>query len=112
MLYRGVNKEVNPSTKLKAYLLDAREAEWTGAQKIKMKERIEEKMKKTSKVNDIIKRLLNDCKSWNGPVTSCEELMKVLNERPGRQHFILRTELSYFSNTHRTDKIQRPDLYR
>ena len=69
MLYRGGHKEVNPSIKLIASLLNAREAVWTESQKIKMKERIEEKMKKTSKVNEMIKRLLNDCKSCNGPVT-------------------------------------------
>ena len=29
-----------------------------------------------------------------------------------QQKFNLRTELAFFSHTHRTDKIQRPDLYR
>ena len=59
----------------------------------------------------IYKKKLNDCKSWNGPWTSSDELLKVLHARPDRQNFILNPELAYFSNTHRTDKIQRSELY-
>ena len=71
-------------------LLKAREAAWTVMQKKKMTERIEEKLKKASNVNNMIMKLLKDCKSWNGPVTSSEEL-KVLKSRPDQEKFILHT---------------------
>ena len=55
--------------------------------------------------------MLIDCKTWNGPVTSGEELIKAMKSRPSQEKFILRTELAYYTHTHRTDKIQRPELY-
>ena len=38
--------------------------------------------------------------------------MQILKCRPNQEKSILRTELAYFSHTHKTDKVQRPELYR
>ena len=47
-----------------------------------------------------------------GPVTLVVEILEVLKRNPDKQKFILRTELAYFTHTHKTEKIQRPDLFR
>ena len=57
-------------------------------------------------------KLLKGCKTWNGPVTSSNELINILKTRPGQQRFILRTELAYFMHTHKTEKTQRPHLFK
>ena len=55
---------------------------------------------------------MSDCKSWGGPVTSAVEILEVLKRNPDKQKFTLRTELAYFTHTHKTEKIQRHDLFR
>ena len=112
MLYKGTQGTVDVSTKLVTKLLEKREAEWNDLQKIKMVERVKEKHKKASNVNNMIKKLLADCKSWNGPATSSDELFQIIMGRPHQEKFTLRTEFAYFSHTHRADKVQRPELYR
>ena len=52
-----------------------REKKWNEVQKKKlliekMVKRIHEKLQKASKDIDYTKKLLIDCKTWNGPVTS------------------------------------------
>ena len=103
---------VDPATKLVTKLLNAREAAWAVIQKKKMTERIEEKLKKASNVNNTKMKLMKDCKSWNGPVTLSEELIKVLKSRSDQEKFILRTELTYFTHTYKTNKAPRSELYR
>ena len=66
-------------------------------------ERIREKMTKAGNLNNMIMKLLKDCKTWNGPVTSSNELINILKTHPGQQRFILRTELAYFMHTHKTE---------
>ena len=67
---------------------------------------------KAVNLNVMVMWLLSDCKSWRGPVTSAVEILEVLKRNPDKQKFILRTELAYFTDTHKTEKIQRPDLFR
>ncbi|QQP53513.1 Hypothetical protein FKW44_006018 [Caligus rogercresseyi] len=47
-----------------------------------------------------------------GPATTVEELNKILQERSDTAEKILRTELSYYRDTHKADVIQQPDLFR
>ena len=61
---------------------------------------------------NLIKKLLADCKSWNGPFTSGEEMIQVIKSRPDQEEFIVKTELAFFAHTHKTDKLQRPELFR
>ena len=66
---------MSQATKFIASILDTREATWKEMQKIKMKERIQEKMKKPFDVNKMINKLLSDCKSWIDLVISSAELL-------------------------------------
>ena len=66
-------------------------------------ERIREKLTKAGNLNNMIMKLLKDCKTWNGPVTSSNKLINILKTHPGQQRFILRTELAYFMQTHKTE---------
>ena len=103
MLYRDVQDKVDPAMKLVTKLLDEREAVWTDSQKKKVtSERIGEKLTKAGNLNMIMK-LLKDCKTWSGPVTSSNELINILKTHPGQQRFILRIELAYFMHTHKTE---------
>ena len=60
----------------------------------------------------MIKKLLADCKSWNGPFTPGKEIITVIKSWPDQEEFIVRTELAFFPHTHQTDKIQQPELFR
>ena len=60
----------------------------------------------------MFKKLLGDCKKWGGPVTSATEILEVLRKNPDQQNSILRTETAHFVHTHKTEKTQRPGLFR
>lgn len=78
---------------------------------LKMKIRIEEKLKKAKKAKDYTRRLLQDCKSWGGPSTTPEELQVILKGKDNQQK-VLKTEMLYFVNTHKSEKIVNKDLFR
>ena len=94
------------------HILSEREKKWTEEQKEKMTKRLDEKLKKASNETKLIKKLLADSKSWNGPFTSGEEMIQVIKSRPDQEEFIVKTELAFFAHTHKTDKLQRPELFR
>ena len=86
------------------------EKRWNSEQKSKLKARIELKTAKKRNATDYMKKLLNDCKVWSGPCTTAEELLEVLQKRPSQVEFIVKTEMAYYSSTHKNDKMQRPEL--
>ena len=108
MLYRKVQNTVDPAMKMITKLLDERENQWNTNQMKACEERIKLKLQKAINLNVS----QSDCKSWGGPVTSTVEIFEVLKRNPDKQKFILRTELAYFTHTHKTEKIQKPDLFR
>lgn len=67
------------------------------------------KAKQTQKYQD---RLLIKCKSWGGPCTNIDEIELIIGQKPEMQEVIVRTELSYFRQCHRSDIINRKDLYK
>ncbi|QQP53646.1 Hypothetical protein FKW44_006187, partial [Caligus rogercresseyi] len=67
---------------------------------------------KKEKSDEYTQKCLQACKSWGGPATTVEELNKILQERSDTAEKILRTELSYYRDTHKADVIQQPDLFR
>ena len=54
------------SRKISLILLDL-ETLWNAKQEVKLKERLELKLKKAEKAKDYTRKLLQDCKSWEGP---------------------------------------------
>ena len=93
-------------------LLSEREAKWNEKQQLKLKERLEVKLKKATKSKDYTKKLLQNCKSWGGPCTSIDELRLILNNKGDQEIFIVKTELAYYVHTHKAHRIARPDLFK
>ena len=78
MLYRDVQDEVDPAMKFVTKLLDERASCVDRQSKKKVtSERIIEKLMKAGNLNNMIMKLLKDCKTWNGPVTSSNELINL-----------------------------------
>lgn len=57
-------------------------------------------------------KCLQQCKAWNGPTTSVEELHAILNSNPDKRMKTVRPELSLYQDTHKADAIQQPDLFK
>ena len=112
MLYKGEQGIVEPSSKKLTKLLNKRENCWNEHQLGLAKIRIEQKLAKAVRTKNYTRSLLNECKSWSGPFTSTEEMLKAIKERPDRGDQILRTEISYLAHTQKADKLVRPELYK
>ena len=113
VLYKSKSKEikVNRISRKISLILSERETIWNEIQQIKLKERLELKLKKAQKVKEYTRKLLQDCKSWGGPCTSVDELHQVLIGKD-TQNQILKTEMAYYAHTHKADKIARKQLFR
>ncbi len=97
----NVDKQVNR-------LLHACEASSTKHQQELQKARIADKIKKRQRQLDYTKKLLNDCKSWQGPATSTRELEVILADKIEElSDRIVRAELSYYKHTHRNGVLAR-----
>ena len=90
--------------------LHQQEANWTKSQKELHKQRILDKMAKTKQIKNFQDRLLIKCKTWGGPCTNIEEMEKILSEKPDMQEVIIRTELSYYHQYHRSNIINHKDM--
>ena len=112
VLYNADVQKVNKVTRSIQELLKSKEVEWTRAQKDLQKQRVVTKMAKAAQTQIYQDRLLVKCKTWCGPSTNIEELKVILNQKPDLQESIVRTELSYYRQCHRSDIIYRKDLYR
>ena len=110
--YKSEEIIVESLTKHISEVLLKREKEWNESQKSKLHTKIQEKMKKTQKKHDYAKKLLANCKSWMGPCTSAEELLNILNQKPDKAKFIVRTEMAYYAHCHKEQKADQPDLFR
>ena len=112
ILYNADVQKINKVTRIIQELLTKQEIEWTEAQKELLKQRIFAKMAKAEQTLKYQDRLLVKCKSWSGPSTNTEELKVILSQRPDMQEVIVRTELSYYRQCHRSDILNRRELYR
>ena len=88
------------------------EDKWTASQEEKQKKKIEEKKEKAVKNKNYVTKVLAQSKTWNGPVTSKEELDRVLAIHEDIDQTIVRTELVYYKHTHKADVTARPELFR
>ena len=82
------------------------ETSWNIGHQEKVKERLQEKLKKECKGKRIHKKTSSNCKSWDGLCTSVEELYEIIQEKPYQQVQIVTNELTYFAHTHKTDNCQ------
>ena len=55
---------------------------------------------------------MQQCKSWNGPCTTQDELESVLASHPRIQEKIVKVESTYYRHTHKPEVIARPDLFK
>ena len=111
-LYRATTVTTNSKTCHLNKKLRTREDAWTCHQKELLKEKIDDKKMERLKQNAYVNKLLLSCKSWNGPVTSVEELNRVLALHQDVEKHIVQTELKYYKHTHKSDIIARRDLFR
>ena len=56
-------------------------------------------------------KLLEQCKSWDGPFINTEELVDIFKSKPDVTKQIVRVELSYCRDIH-TDVIANPQLFK
>ena len=88
------------------------ETAWTAEQKTLHQNKILEKIEKGRLMSLYTHKCLQACKSWGGPVTSVEELNDILKKNSDNMERIVRTELSYYRDTHKSEIISNPDLFK
>ena len=59
-----------------------------------------------------MQKRLKLCKSWGGPVVSVEELHTILNSHPDQNEVIVRNELIYFRESHKSEVLCNPELFK
>ena len=57
-------------------------------------------------------KTLELCKQWGGPFTSVAQLEAALKGNPDKQELIVWKELVYYRDTHKSDIVASPDLFR
>lgn len=93
-------------------LLNKREENWTRQQKALQIKKIEEKIELARKQSQYVNKLLVNCKSWCGPVSSVSELQEVILKHHDKAETIVKTELAYYKHTHRQEAIANPSLFK
>ena len=93
-------------------LLNSMEKDWVGEQKELHKLKMLEKIEKGRKQMTFVDSNLQLCKGWGGPAISVEELMAILKKYSDKKEKIVKTELCYYRDTHKSQIISNPDLFR
>ena len=93
-------------------LLNNMEKDWTSEQKTLHKKKILEKIEKGRQQSMYTDKCLQLCKGWGGPAVSVEELNSILKKNSDRVEKIVRTELSYYRDTHRSEIVSNPELFK
>ena len=81
-------------------ILKRQESEWTNQQKELRSLRIQKKMLQAESESGYVKKLLQTCKSWSGPVATPNELESIISKHQDIAEKIVKTELSYYVKTH------------
>ena len=79
-LINSGNFEVEKILQKMAPLLTDREINWDDQQKMKLKLTVIKKIENGRKTKDYIKTMLVDCKLWDGPCASVNELQLILRQ--------------------------------
>ena len=77
-------------------ILEKKECLWNENQKKLNQEKILEKLEKAKKQSCYTNKLLMQCKSWGGTVTSVDEVLQIIQKKPGIAEHIIRVELTYY----------------
>ena len=103
-----------PDQKVSAILkiLNAREKEWDSKQRELHENKIIEKLKKANNQSIYTRKLLQQCKTWGGPAASMEELNEILQKHTEIDEKVLRTEVSYYRVTHKTEISYQLHLFK
>ena len=88
------------------------ERDWVNEQKQFQQLKILEKIEKGKNQIKYTLKFLQQCKQWNGPATSVEELHIILNLNPDKREKIVQTELSVYQDTHKAAVIQQQDFFK
>ena len=92
--------------------LNEMELKWVAEQKKLKLKQIKEKIEKGKKRDQYVQKRLKLCKSWGGPVVSVEELHTILNSHPDQNEVIVRNELIYFRESHKSEVLYNPELFK
>ena len=77
------------------------------------KERIQRKINRHRNEGEDITKLLQACKSWDGPCTTANELeIVLLNKTRDAGNKIIRTELPYYRKTHQAERYDTPEIFK
>ena len=112
VLFQSGQSTVTHVAKVINKLLSKRETEWTEMQKQLQKKRIQRKIESSKSQSTYTKKLLQLCKTWNGPCTTPNELEECIRKRPELIQKIVKTELSYYCKTHQSEKNMDPSLFK
>jgi hypothetical protein len=93
-------------------LLNEMEKEWYNEQKQLHNIRIGEKIEKGKKSSQYTQKCLQLCKGWGGPATSVEELHQILRSHPDMKEKIVRNEVIYYRDTHKSDVLYNPSMFK
>ena len=100
-LISGDNFGVEKIAEKVMLMLTDRETNWDDQQKIKLQLQLTEEVENGRKTQDYIKTMLVDCKTWDGPCASVDELELIPRQNPDRSCKIIKTEMAFYSHTHK-----------
>ncbi len=93
-------------------VLTAMNIAWSSKQKKIKLDRMEQKHAQKNKQSEQINKLLITCKTWTGPCTSREELLRIIQGHPDIEKKIVQTELAYYIHSHPSERASHPELFR
>ena len=82
--------------------LNTREKQWNEKQKELSAIRIKEKMQKTVRQKDYVRKLLETFKGCGGLCVTSDEIITAIDANPGTQEQIVKAEFTFYRNSHKS----------
>ena len=70
------------------------------------------KIEKEKKRDQYVQKCLTLFKSWGGPVVSVEELCSILKPHPDKNEVIVRNDLNYLRESHKSEVLYTQELFK
>ena len=112
LLSSAFHKDTGKGFNAVVKVLNDMESKWYNEQKQLLHIRIAEKIEKGKKKSQYTLKCLQLCKGWGGPATSVEELHQILSSHPDLKEKIVRNELIYYRDTHKSDILDNPAMFK